>query len=214
MNQATVVVAVMICITAVRGASVHSVLVRQEGPHCIVKGDPHFETFDGYKYTYMGFCSYKVVAWCGEGVTRPMPLITVTTRETNPKKVGHTQVISLILRRFGTRHFTEVIPDDCSFKLNGREWTTFPYIWPAHGSVHKEGNIFTIESYGQYKVVFDCKIHMVDIILTHPDAIGNLCGMCGNYNGNDTETDELQGYESIDALATAFKAPDPDPGCR
>nr|XP_006814849.1 PREDICTED: IgGFc-binding protein-like [Saccoglossus kowalevskii] len=181
---------------------------------CIIKGDPHYLTFDGLKYDHMGNCSYAVVAWCGGTfATRPWQVISVRTKEINPKRPGHTRIVGVILRRFGTGHFTEVIAPDCSVKLNGRnmDLESQPFRnFPNHGSIERVGEFIVVESFNQYRAVFDCEKKRLDIFITYEGAAGNLCGLCGNYNGDASEADEFQGHGSLDALAEAFRSPDPD----
>ena len=44
---------------------------------CQAYGDPHFKTFDGHYYDFMGLCTYTLVADCPDGVYPDIPRFEV-----------------------------------------------------------------------------------------------------------------------------------------
>ena len=42
---------------------------------CHIAGDPHYYTFDGIMHTYMGTCTYTLVAICDSSMVTPFTIV-------------------------------------------------------------------------------------------------------------------------------------------
>ncbi|XP_002734865.2 BMP-binding endothelial regulator protein-like [Saccoglossus kowalevskii] len=195
-----------------------------DGNVCSIWGDPHFRTFDGYRYNFMGFCSYHALSWCGP--KNNGPLVTIDTKN-HRQQVGignggkHTRISSIRMRRRGpATNFVEVFSScEAEITKNGVTEKFLPEDYPVKfgpggnlGELTWVDHVITLKVRLRYTAVFDCKEHRLDIELDpfiRDIAPNNVCGLCGNYNAN--KYDDLPGGKTVEEWATDYK--DPESGC-
>lgn len=58
-----------------------AVCVAESTASCSLSGDPHYQTFDGHYYDFMGTCTYTIVKTCT--ADRALPAFTVEVKNEN-----------------------------------------------------------------------------------------------------------------------------------
>lgn len=52
---------------------------------CHIAGDPHYYTFDGIMHTYMGTCTYTLVAICNTSMVTPFTIVAKNEERGQPE---------------------------------------------------------------------------------------------------------------------------------
>uniref|UniRef100_G1KJ50 VWFD domain-containing protein n=1 Tax=Anolis carolinensis TaxID=28377 RepID=G1KJ50_ANOCA len=140
---------------------------------CSVYGDGHYVTFDGKRYSFGGECEYTLVQnHCGKNSTGTFRVITEnvpcgTTGNTCAKSIN-------------------VYLEDYELKLADEK---FQVIQRTPGSsevpfkIRKLGNFYVADTTEGVVIVWNMK-NSVSIKIT-PAYRGQVCGLCGNFDGND-----------------------------
>ncbi|KAI4880349.1 hypothetical protein NFI96_021106 [Prochilodus magdalenae] len=151
---------------------------------CITYGSGHYHTFDKKTFGFSGDCSYIAVQdKCGnktEGtfhvITENMPCGTTGTTCTKDVRIvlGNTQL------------------DLVDGKVTETNLRTGPKI---RYTKERLGNFLVIEAKNGLKVMWDHKT-TVRIVL-EPEHMGEVCGLCGNFNGNGKDDFTTQGQLQV-----------------
>ncbi|XP_045702795.1 IgGFc-binding protein isoform X1 [Phyllostomus hastatus] len=145
---------------------------------CQASGDPHYTTFDGRRFDFMGTCVYVLARTCG---TRPgLEQFTVLqeNEEWNNKKVSVTKVITVQVANFTLR----LEQNKWKVTVNGVDMK--PPVVLAEGRVRafQEGSDMVIKTDFGLRVVYDL---VYNVRVTVPgNYYKQLCGLCGDYNGD------------------------------
>ncbi|XP_016064626.1 PREDICTED: IgGFc-binding protein [Miniopterus natalensis] len=145
---------------------------------CQASGDPHYTTFDGRRFDFMGTCVYVLAQTCG---TRPgLHQFTVLQENVvwNKKKVSVTRVVTVQVANFTLR----LEQNQWKVKVNGVDRK--PPVVLADGLIRasQHGSDIVIQTDFGLRVAYDL---MYNVRVTVPgNYYQQLCGLCGNYNGN------------------------------
>ncbi|XP_051901322.1 IgGFc-binding protein-like, partial [Pristis pectinata] len=150
---------------------------------CSAAGDPHYRTFDGVRFDFQGTCVYSLAALCTNGTG--LPPFTVQVQNENRgsnQKVSYTRMVrvtvygqTLVVSR---EQAGRVLVDDILVNL--------PYHNTA-GTLHVRGTVqgASLEADFGLRVTFDWHSRVnVRLPTTYK---GSVCGLCGNFNGNQKD---------------------------
>ncbi|KAL7982948.1 hypothetical protein Chor_013554 [Crotalus horridus] len=178
---------------------------------CHVAGDPHYYTFDLKMVSFMGTCTYTLVALCQQDPRLPFFNITAKNEERGQPEASylrhvtvHVQGVTITLQKS-----RRVLIDGQRVRI------------PAEGripgvSIVPRGIYVVIETNFGLVVKFDGNHHLE--IQLPGTYFGKVCGMCGNYNNQSTD-DYLMpnGHLAVNdsQFGNSWKAPgDADAGCQ
>uniref|UniRef100_A0A8C4YAK2 VWFD domain-containing protein n=1 Tax=Gopherus evgoodei TaxID=1825980 RepID=A0A8C4YAK2_9SAUR len=140
---------------------------------CSVYGDGHYITFDGKRFSFSGGCEYTLVQdYCGKNSTS-LGTFRVITENMPCGTTGTTcsKAIKVFLRN------CELVFSDGKFevieKVRGGE---VPY------EVRYMGIYMVIDTDAGLTLMWDKKTSI--FMKLSPDFKGQVCGLCGNYDGN------------------------------
>ncbi|XP_074402790.1 IgGFc-binding protein [Zonotrichia albicollis] len=143
---------------------------------CHIFGDPHYITFDGRLYNFMGTCTYTLSKLCDSNSSLPY----FNVEAANEHRGGNTRVSYV--------RYVDVDVADLRIRLGQGGVVTVNGVEeilpcsPSEGVQVLSSGLYTMvmTDFG-LRVKFDGN-HRVEVTL--PSSFGQkVCGMCGNYNG-------------------------------
>ncbi|XP_053307563.1 IgGFc-binding protein [Spea bombifrons] len=146
---------------------------------CSASGDPHYTTFDGQRYDFMGTCIYQFV-----GVTSKDPSLTqftvkVENNNRGDKAVSYTKVVTVevygLTLTLNMDYPRRILIDGVTSAL--------PFYYQANKvMVYISGYQGVIKTDFDMTVTYDWSSH---VTVTLPSTYSNaVAGLCGNYNKN------------------------------
>ncbi|XP_011807925.1 PREDICTED: IgGFc-binding protein [Colobus angolensis palliatus] len=145
---------------------------------CQASGDPHYTTFDGRRFDFMGTCVYVLAQTCG---TRPGLHRFAVLQENvawGNGRVSVTRVITVQVANFTLR----LEQEQWKVTVNGVDMK-LPVVL-ANGQIRasQHGSDVVIETDFGLRVAYDLVYY---VRVTIPGNYYQLmCGLCGNYNGD------------------------------
>ncbi|XP_078472604.1 IgGFc-binding protein-like isoform X10 [Lampetra planeri] len=146
---------------------------------CVITGDPHYITFDKTTHHFMGECSYTAAIPCNQSST--LPHFNVET--TNEFRGGSTAVsyvkevhVDVYGHRFTLAKGRRVLVDGLR--------VTPPFLMSGV-YIQLSGSYVVLETNFNLVVRFDGNHHVE--ILVPGEYAGQLCGICGNFNGDGSD---------------------------
>ncbi|KAG8143303.1 hypothetical protein E2320_000560 [Naja naja] len=176
---------------------------------CIGTGDPHYKTFDGKTYDFMGSCIYQMAGLCSKDPSLTPFLVTVENNHRGNKAVSYTKVVTLEIYNF-TISMSQEFPQ--KIQVNGI-FVELPFSYENKLSIYQSGVHGFIKTNFDLRVSFDWYSYAKVIV---PDSYANaLCGLCGNANKDQNDDflmkDGTQAEDEIQ-FANSWKVKD-IPGC-
>uniref|UniRef100_A0AAY4DW95 Tectorin alpha n=1 Tax=Denticeps clupeoides TaxID=299321 RepID=A0AAY4DW95_9TELE len=165
---------------------------------CVVFGDPHYHTFDGFLYHFQGTCSYLLARPCWE--TPGLPFFSVEAKNENR---GSTTVSWL----------RDVTVDVYGHRVNLPKGS-MGTVQLGAVRVYQSGVAVALETDFGLLVTYDGQ-HYASISLPSP-YFNNTCGLCGNYNDDPADDPVLPDgslAESVVELGGSWRAADTDWRC-
>ncbi|XP_044847312.1 IgGFc-binding protein-like isoform X2 [Mauremys mutica] len=176
---------------------------------CIGTGDPHYTTFDGKKYDFMGTCIYQFAALCSEDPTLAPFNVKVENNNRGSKAVSFTKTVTLEVYNMtislSQEHPRKIQVNDVFVALPFSHQHKFKaYISGVHGFIQTNFDL---------RVSFDWYRYARVII---PNTYANaVCGLCGNANQDPSDDLTMKnGTQTSDEIqfADSWKLGD-IPGC-
>ncbi|XP_078605220.1 uncharacterized protein LOC144878481 isoform X2 [Branchiostoma floridae x Branchiostoma japonicum] len=168
---------------------------------CSATGDPHYVSFDGRRFTFMGDCQYVLAKDCGSG------LFSVYT-ENLPcgldSAVTCTKTGTIVLKSSGKDVMVTFHQGGAVSVAN--VGVTLPYVQDDI-VIHRSSSMFvTLTSPIGLIVEWDGETRMY--VTVSPDFKGKTCGLCGNFNGNQLDDFTVKGLPetSVAAFGNSWKA--------
>ncbi|XP_061446246.1 zonadhesin [Rhineura floridana] len=179
---------------------------------CTISGDPHYTTYDGRLFHFMGTCTYLLSALCN--ATSGLPTFRIVA--TNEHRGGNKQVSyvkSVSVEVYGIQI---VLLKGRRVTVDGQRVTLPVFLAGRQVSVRLSGTFALVQTDFGLWVRFDGNHHME--VSAPATYMGQLCGLCGNYNGQ-TSDDNLMpngtsAGENAEKLGESWQIPDAgDTGC-
>ncbi|XP_066494912.1 IgGFc-binding protein-like [Tiliqua scincoides] len=189
------------------------VCVPQSESTCWAQGYPHYHTFDGRSFDFMGTCTYTIAKTCGSGST--LPSFTVEAKNEIRGGNKHVAYVGLVtVRVYNT--VISVARNEMGFVRVNYQRSQLPIsLREGKLQVYQSGGLAWIGTDFALKVAYDWSSYLV---VTVPSIFsGSLCGLCGDYNGdpaNDFRTPDGSLAPSPAEFGQSWKVQDGDRFCQ
>ncbi|XP_033026094.1 zonadhesin [Lacerta agilis] len=179
---------------------------------CTISGDPHYATYDGRRFDFMGTCTYLLSAPCNATPGLPTFRVEATNEHRGDnKQVSYVKSVSVEVHgtRIGLLKGRRVTVD-------GQRVTLPVSLASGRVSVRLSGTFVLIQTDFDLWARFDGNHHAE---VSVPEAyFGQLCGLCGNYNGQSSDDnlmpDGASAGNDANKLGESWQVPGAtDPGC-
>uniref|UniRef100_A0A8C5R268 VWFD domain-containing protein n=1 Tax=Leptobrachium leishanense TaxID=445787 RepID=A0A8C5R268_9ANUR len=144
---------------------------------CVASGDPHFKTFDGKKYDFMGTCIYTLAELCQADTSLPYFSVKIQNEHRGKPTVSSAKSVTLevynqsitLTRDYPQRILVNGVVTSIPYTFKGNKIKAF--MKGAHAFVRTNFEVtmnFNWDNYARVMV---------------PSSYANvLCGLCGNFN--------------------------------
>ncbi|XP_039634453.1 alpha-tectorin isoform X5 [Perca fluviatilis] len=178
---------------------------------CVVFGDPHYHTFDGFLYHFQGTCSYLLARPCWE--VAGLPFFSVEAKNENRGVASVSWLRDVTVEVYGHR---VMLPKGSlgMVQVDGLMKTLPVQLQLGAIRVYQSGVAIALETDFGLMVTYDGQ-HYASISLPS-SYFNNTCGLCGNYNDDPADDPVLPDgslAESVVELGGSWRAEDTDWRC-
>ncbi|XP_054904027.1 IgGFc-binding protein [Poeciliopsis prolifica] len=180
---------------------------------CWAMGDPHYRTFDGRRFDFMGTCTYVIAKNC-EGNSK-LPTFEVLAKNENrgSRKVSYT---GLVIVKVYDITISVVRSEKGRVRIDNSLWSLPIVLNNNKLNLFQCGRSAVIETDFGLSVRYDWDHNLV--VSLSSSFAGKTCGLCGNFNGNPADdfiTPSGTQAGGAVAFGSNWKVPglEPDPKC-
>ncbi|KAJ8335065.1 hypothetical protein SKAU_G00407040 [Synaphobranchus kaupii] len=164
---------------------------------CWAMGDPHYRTFDGRYFNFMGNCTYTMAKSCH--ADKNQPAFEVEAKNSHPGNSPVTSVSKVIVKVYG--YVISIDRDNIGLvRVNYEDWSLPINLDKGKVVMSQSGLSMLLETDFGLTVQYDWAQYLV---VTVPGGYaGKVCGFCGNFNGRqDDDLATPVGSQATDAVA-------------
>ncbi|XP_053460288.1 IgGFc-binding protein isoform X1 [Nycticebus coucang] len=178
---------------------------------CSAQGDPHYTTFDGRRYDMMGTCTYTMAELCSEDDTLPAFSVEAKNEHRNSQRVSYVGLVTV--RAYS--HSVSLVRGEVGLARIDSQRSRLPVsLNGGRLRVYKSGTRAVVELDFGLVVTYDWDCRLA---LNLPENFRDqVCGLCGNYNGNPADDFLTAGGEQapdVMEFANSWKLDDGDYQC-
>nr|XP_023969251.2 IgGFc-binding protein-like [Chrysemys picta bellii] len=145
---------------------------------CWAQGDPHYHTFDGRNFDFMGTCTYTIAKTCGSDST--LPSFSVKAKNDNRGNTRVSYVGYVMVEVYNVT--VSVVRDETGFVRVNDQRSRLPIsLLEGKLKVYQSGGSVVIQTDFSLRVSYDWKSYLV--VKISSSFSESVCGLCGNYNG-------------------------------
>ncbi|XP_042638903.1 zonadhesin [Orycteropus afer afer] len=156
---------------------------------CHVSGDSHYVSFDGSYHSFRGTCTYILVQVCHP--TMDLPFFKITAK--SEKQAGQASAFYLHHVNIYIYGSQVTLQKDHRVLINGKQVTLPANTQIRRVSIIANGIYTVLSAYFGLLVKFDGD-HLLEIQIP-PAYYQKVCGMCGNFNGEEEDELMMPNYE-------------------
>ncbi|XP_066575344.1 IgGFc-binding protein isoform X4 [Amia ocellicauda] len=166
---------------------------------CVATGDPHYRTFDGKAFDFQGTCTYQMSKLCNPtpGLV-PYEVHVQNENRGRNKAVSFTKMVKISI--YG--HEIIMSKDNSGKVLFNNVFVSLPFYFEDNKvSIYRSGLQGVLKTDFGLTVSFNW-VSYVSISLPSTYS-GSVCGLCGNWNGNQND-DMLAPDKSLSSTPAIF----------
>lgn len=167
---------------------------------CKVMGSMHFQTFDGYNYTYPGACRYIFAQdGCTDGSKQTFRIL-VDPHLTRSGKRDSAKIKEVIIQVMSEGK-------SCEFIYNGKDIEEDrKQFCKNYVTIDKKGSKYTVslpDPKNPHIKSISVILQKTRLLVDAPVSMNNsICGMCGNFNNDARDDLRLGSFDSTENLQT------------
>eukprot|EP00063_Salmo_salar_P022787 XP_013997622.1 PREDICTED: IgGFc-binding protein-like [Salmo salar] len=174
---------------------------------CWAMGDPHYRTFDGHYYSFMGNCTYIMTKNCH--VDKDHPAFEVQAKNVGDRANSQLTSVGMVTVKVYGVNIDIVNSEFGLVRVNFQLWNLPISLDNGKLKLSQSGFSVVLETDFGLMVQYDWLKYLV---VTMPRSLaGKVCGMCGNFNGkqdDDLTTPSGSLASNVVALGKSWRVSD------